>query len=50
MSWQRCYYILKHYEEQIHSAEYALQVLETLRQQILGPLGPLEQGTLYTKH
>jgi len=31
VSWTRCLSIMKHYEEQIHTAPYAVRVLETLR-------------------
>jgi hypothetical protein len=43
VSWRRIMTILKHYEQQIHSAPYALKVLETLRQQITRSI---TEGTL----
>jgi hypothetical protein len=34
--WQRCLYILHHYEDQITSASQAIQVLEVMKQSVSG--------------
>jgi hypothetical protein len=41
--WQRCLYILHHYEDQITSASQAIQVLEVMKQSVSGNGNPSQR-------